>query len=828
MPVLLCHRLVGLPPNKQSGPAVFDEVRQLECRYHDGTIVQVNGRKVNGFTLSAVYCAGVSKNRLFSSAEWIGSPVVGGARTSAPAPYFRKAFVISQPVSQAVLSITSLGIFECEINGRRVGDDVFAPGWTDYRKRILYRRYDVVGHLRGQENVLGVILGDGWYCGFLGPKNRQFYGDRPELLCQLDMVYADGTSATIVSDTSWKTSTGPILESDLLNGESYDARLELGEWSLPRFDDHRWTPAIAMPGLPAKLVEAAAPPVRRIQEIPPMKRFPEQELWLHKSCIFDLGQNFSGRVRLSIKADSGTTVVLRFGEVLMDDGTIYTDNLRSARATDSYTCRSSDAETWEPRFTFHGFRYVEVRGYQSHHSVDVTGIVLHSDLKVTGHFACSNPLLNRLQENILWSQKSNFMEVPTDCPQRDERLGWTGDAHIFARTACFNMNSREFFRKWFQDIRDAQRPDGSIPCVAPDIGLPMADGGPGWSDAAIIGPWIVYLSYGDLSILKEQYVSMQAYLKFLSEHRCVQYIRSDFEKDPWGGFGDWLALDGSGKNEGGTPKSLIGTAFYAHCVQIVSEVAKRLGHEQDFQRYQLLHRKIVAAFRDRFVTASGLVASGTQSAYILALQFDLIPEGAPREVAVRELVRDIEARGTHLATGFLGTPYILDVLEKNGHLDVAYKLLEQESFPSWLFPIKNGATTIWERWDGWCPKKGFQDKTMNSFNHYAYGAVGAWMVSSVAGLDYDSGYPGYKRIVFRPRPGGTVRWAEARLQTPAGETFIRWDLADPDLELTLQVPAGASGRICPPPGYAAPEDIYGPGRHHVKLSKAMEECFAYA
>ena len=828
MAVLLRDRLVGLPPDEQPGSAVLHEVRQFESWYQGGTIVQLFGRIVNGHVRGRRYCEDVIRAQPFSHATWIGSHIVGGPRSSAAAPFFRKPFVISQPVVRATLSITALGVFECEINGRRVGDEVFAPGWTDYRKRVLYRTYDVADLLRGQENVLGVILGDGWFCGYLGPKDRQFYGDRPRMLCQLEMVFEDGTTATVASDPTWKTSTGPILESDFLQGESYDARLELGEWSCPRYDDSLWAEVIAFHEPSLELTPAIAPPVRRIEEIRPLKRYPQQEFWIHNACIFDLGQNFSGRVRLTIKAEAGVTVVLRFGEMLMADQSLYTDNLRSAQATDSYTCRGSDVEVWEPRFTFHGFRYVEVKGFQSHHSVDVTGIVLHSDLEVTGYFACSNQLLNKLQENIGWSQRGNFLEVPTDCPQRDERLGWTGDAHIFARTACFNMDVLEFYRKWLQDVRDAQRPDGSIPCVAPDIDLPMKDGGPGWSDAAIICPWVVYLCYGDLSILKDQYPSMQAYLDFVAEHRCIDHIRSHPDKDPWGGFGDWLALDGSGTSEGQTPKSLIGTAFYAHCARIMTDVARLLGYGDDVRLYEALHRKIVAAFRDRFVTPSGLIASGTQCACVLALHFDLVPEGSPRENLARELVRDIKARGMHLATGFIGTPYILDALENHGHLDIAYQLLEQETFPSWLFPVKNGATTIWERWDGWTPEKGFQDKTMNSFNHYAYGAVGAWMVRSVAGLDVDAANPGYKAIVFRPRPGGTLTWAEARLETPFGEASIRWDLDDSELKLSLQIPPGASGRLSIPPEFDGEDEEFGPGRHHITLTKTQEGSLNYA
>jgi len=746
----------------------------------------------------------------FFQASWIAGPKGGGTQVMAPAPYLRKAFVLSQPIRSARLAITALGLYECEINGQRVGDQVFAPGWTDYNKRAQYQTHDVTGMLRQGDNAMGAILGDGWYCGYVAWLPRQNYGDRPRLRARLEVTFEDGTSLAVVTDGSWKSSTGPILENDLLKGEAYDARLELGAWSEPGYDDLAWLPPAIMPDPAIALNESASPPVRRKEELSPIGKG-------HADHIFDMGQNFSGRVRIEIEAPAGTTLTIRYAEILKPDKTPYYDNLRKARATDYYTCKGGGLETWEPRFTFHGFRYVEVLGLLPEFKFKITGIVLHSDTPRTGHFACSNPLLNQLQHNILWGQKSNFLEVPTDCPQRDERLGWTGDAQVFIRTACFNMDVQGFFRKWMQDARDAQGENGSIPSVIPKKAVSDADAGPAWSDATIICPWTIYLCYNDKQILEEHYASMQRYVDYLV-NASIGLIRSHPDSKAWEGYGDWLALDGSTSWEGLTPRDLIGTAFLAYDASLMSRIARVLGKPRDEARYNALREKVVDAFRHRFVSPEGLLVGATQTAYVLALHFELLPE-ASRSTAAKELVRSIERKGFHLATGFVGTPYICRVLEDNGHLDAAYKLLEQETFPSWLFPVKNGATTIWERWDGWTPEKGFQDVSMNSFNHYAYGAIGAWMYRTVAGLELDPEDPGYHHILFRPRPGGSITWAEAELRTPHGKASIRWELKGGSLDLKMVVPAGATATLSPPPGFTSPVSQFAPGTHQLALTK---------
>ena len=740
---------------------------------------------------------------------------------SVPAPYFRKSFFVKGKIVKAKLTATALGLYVGEINGVPFSEDVFAPGWTDYTKRLHVQTYDVTQLLISGENVLGFILGDGWYSGRIAWKQRQNYGLRPQFVAELQLEQADGSTLLISSDDTWKTASGPILENDFLMGETYDARMELGAWSKPNYDDTDWQAAKLQSDVNVLLVSSPAPPVRRQEQITPVSEKARAQ-WPQDIRLFDLGQNFSGWVRIEVEAEAGRTLTLRYAEILDGEGQFYTENLRTARAADYYTCKGGGREVWEPRFTFHGFRHVEVAGLKPSDKLNVTGIVVHSDTPLTGHFACSNPLLNQLQKNIIWGQKSNFIDVPTDCPQRDERMGWTGDAQVFIRTAAFNMNVLGFFRKWLGDLRDAQRVNGAVPCVAPNVELDIEDGGPAWSDAVLICPWTLYLCYGveALPVLEEHYDAMEKYMQFLAKERCHGHIRSHPKIDKWGGFGDWLALDGSGKNDGGTSRDLIGTAFYAYDAHLMSAIAHVLGKLDDVARYNQLHDQIVEAFRHRFVTPEGLLACGTQTAYVLALHFELIPENA-RAIAFDELVRDLEKRDYHLATGFVGTPYLLDVLEKHDRLDVAYKLLEQETFPSWIFPIKNGATTIWERWDGWTKEKGFQDKFMNSFNHYAYGAVGAWMTRSVAGLELDSEEPGYRHIIFRPRPGGSLTWAEASLQTDRGQVGIKWRVDSTGLVLNLTVPQGSRASLDAPPGYKRGKLNFLPGEHEVLLQKII-------
>ncbi len=749
-----------------------------------------------------------------SEAQWITSSPLGGPRTCPPAVYYRRDFH-AEP-GPATLQITALGVIDVSLNGTIVSDDVFVPGWTEYRRRVQSRSYEIGHLLQPGVNTIGVILGSGWFSGHVAERDRQLYGEMPALLLAIT-----SPSATLVAtDTSWRTSIGPILENDLIMGESYDARRELGPWSSPGYNDHAWTPALPFPAPAIEIVPALAPPVRRMEIRPgsPLPR-PEPFPWLINRQVFDFGQNLVGRVRFRVRGPRGCHIRIRHAEMLKPDGTLYTENLRSARATDHYTLRGGDVEEWEPRFTFHGFRYAELAWWGEADILGADAVVLHNDCPRTGYFSCSHPLLNQLAENTLWSQKGNFLEVPTDCPQRDERLGWTGDAQAFARTACFFMDVETFFRKWLLDMRDSQGPAGAVPPICPNTGSfgLNEDGGPAWADAAFIVPWTVYQTYGDPAVLAEHYPCMTGYLDFLAQNKVKDGIRPHPDLDSWGGFGDWLALDGSGRTEGGTAKDLIGTAFYAHALDLTARSAEVLGKSPEAARFRALRAEVAAAFARRFLTPDGLVAGGTQTGYVLALHFQLVPDSV-RANAARELVRLIERNGWRIGTGFVGTPYILHVLEATGHLDVAYRLLEQEAFPSWLFPVKNGATTIWERWNGWTPEAGFGDPSMNSFNHYAYGCVCDWMVSTVAGLE--PAEPGFRSILFKPRPGGSLRSARAELKTRAGHVAIDWNLDGDSLQLQLDVPPGARAILHSPSQFGGGRQEISPGHHSIRLNPA--------
>ena len=730
------------------------------------------------------------------AASWIGSPIAGGARTTAPCPYLRKEFLLDEPILQARLYVSALGLFECWINGKRVGEDVFTPGWTNYRKRVQYLTYDVTQALKAGGNAIGAVLGDGWYCGHVAQLDRQNYGDRPRLLAQLEVAYANGRRAVVVSDASWLTKSGPILESDMIMGESYDARQEMPGWDQTGFDSSGWLPVVVFADPGVDLVAKLNPPVRRHEEVAPVGEPSEVKLWPASDWIFDLGQNMVGRIRLKVSGSAGKTIRMRFAEVLSPDGTLYTPSLRSARATDYYTLRGDGEEIYEACFTYHGFRYVELSGLLEKPGQDtVTGIVLHSDTPLNGEFECSDPAINQLQHNIIWSQKGNFVEVPTDCPQRDERLGWTGDAQVFIPTAAYNMDVAAFFTKWQQDLADSQSEIGEFPPVIPAVqpfGL-TNDGGPAWADAGVICPWIVYQVYGDRELLAQHYDSLKRFVEYLHE-TSIGLIRvhpQALRNGIFGGFGDWLSTNAV------TPRDLIGTAYFAYCAGLLAQIAGVIGNAEDQSSYEALALKVKEAFIKRYITQDGLVAGLTQTGYGLALAFDLMPEHL-RAIAVDELVDDIEKREWHLSTGFVGTPLILKALTAAGRLDVAYKLLMQKTWPSWLYPVSTGATTIWERWDGWTDDKGFQTPEMNSFNHYAYGAVGEWLYTTLAGINIDPRYPGYKQFVLRPRPGGGITSAKGVYQSVYGEIISDWTLHEGVFSWRVTVPPNtrATAWVC--------------------------------
>jgi alpha-L-rhamnosidase len=744
-------------------------------------------------------------------AEWIHLPGQQRNKGSAPVPYLRKVFPLEKHVTRAIAKITALGLYELWINGQRVGDVQLAPGWTDYRTRLHCQEYDVTGLLRVGENVIGVKLGDGWYGGRMFITKRQFYGVNPELLFDLSMETSEGPGMHVCSDASWKASEGAILSSDLYDGEDYDARQELPGWDLPGFDDSSWKEVASRPLQNEPIIEVSRhEPVRIIEELSP-QRFYELEpgRW-----VFDLGQNMVGRARIAVHGEKGRCITLRFAEMLEKDGRLYTENYRSAQSIDRYTCHGrGDIETWEPVFTFHGFRYVELSGLPENVQPDstwVTGIVLHNDMPQTGTFACSHPLLNQLQNNILWGQKGNFLEVPTDCPQRDERLGWTGDAQVFCPTACFNFNAQAFFHKWMQDVRDAQRENGLVPWVVPD-GFGEGDcESAAWGDAVAIVPWEVYIRFGDLAILEENYPAIGKWIDF-QKSDSPGLIRADR------GFGDWLQP--YAKNEdplrGDTQRSLIGTAYFAYTADLASRIAVLLGHSEEAAEYAGLAREVRQAFVKTFWTEENRLSSDTQTAYLLALAFDLLPVEKVQE-ALQNLLRLIAEADGHLRTGFVGTPLLLPTLTRFGRVDLAYELLLKETYPGWLFSIHQGATTLWERWNSYSHRDGFGDATMNSFNHYAYGAVGQWMYETVAGLVPDPEHPGYRHFFVQPVPGGGLRQARAELLTAHGRCASGWRLEDQALIIEAEVPEGTTATVVFPSG--TPANIFWQGTSLEKIA----------
>ncbi|MEV0810879.1 family 78 glycoside hydrolase catalytic domain [Micromonospora sp. NPDC050200] len=728
-----------------------------------------------------------------------GTPTAGGLRVTGNTeamltaldanPLLRRGFRVDGEITRARIYATALGVYRLSLNGQRVGDHELAPGWTDYRKRVQYQAYDVTRQLRQGDNAVGAMLGDGWYSGTIAWFGTDNYGSRPHLSAQLVIDYTDGRTETVRTDGSWRATPGPFLQSDLIHGETYDARRLPASWDGPGFDDSGWSPAaVDDTGATGRIVAQVDPPVRVVQEMPARALTqPTPGTW-----IFDLGQNMVGKVRLKVDGPAGTTVRIRHAEVLNPDGTAYTANLRSARATDHYTLRGGGAEVYEPTFTFHGFRYVELTGFPgTPDQSTVTGLVMHTDGELTSEFETSNAMVNRLHSNITWGQRGNFLSIPTDTPARDERLGWTGDINVFAETATFNMDSLTFLSKWLQDLRDAQSANGAYPDVAPRACC--GDGATGWADAGITVPYTLWQRYGDTRVIEEHYASMVRYASWL------QSTSSGNRRTNAGPYLDWLNLDDP------TPAGVIGTAYYAYSIRLLGEMGAAIGRDADAARYAALARDIAQAFVDTYVAADGTVQGDSQTGYVLAIGMNLLPEPL-RAKAGDRLIANVRRHDWHLSTGFLGTPDLLPALSDTGHLDVAYRLLLSDTYPSWGYEIGKGATTVWERWNSIMPDGSFGDVSMNSFNHYAYGAVGDWMYRTVAGIQPDSGNPGYTHLTFAPQPGGGLTSARASYRSAQGVIGSDWNLdARGDMRLRLTVPANTTATV----------RIPAPGRHAV-------------
>jgi len=739
-------------------------------------------------------------------AKWIEPIITENVTESTPCPYLRKEYIVSRTVLKATAFVTCHGLYELSINGHKISDEYFTPGWTSYKHRLQYQAFDVTKNFQFGKNAIGVILADGWYRGFLAWEgNKNFYGDKLALLLQIKVDYVDGTHDLIVSDETWKSTTGPLLKSDIYNGEIYDSNLEHIGWNIPGYNDASWSKVNIRSYGYKNLVASEGIPVRVTQSISPVEKFitPKGEL------VFDLGQNIVGWVRFRLKAKTGTRIVINHAEVLDHEGNFYTENLRKARAEDIYIFKGNGIETFEPRFTFHGFRYIKISGYEGDISLnDLQGIVVHTDMSVSGEFECSDELINRLQKNIQWGLRGNFIDVPTDCPQRDERLGWTGDAQVFAPTACFNMDVSAFYRKWMKDFIVDQKSNGSVPWVVPNVienggGTGWSDGfgATGWADAAVIIPWTVYKVYGDKLILSEQYGSMKAWEEYMIRESGDDYIfNTGFHFGDWLSFAEYHSYKYNAPDYGyagaHTDKELIATAYFYFTTSLMVKIASILQNDKDAEKYQNLLPKIKEAFQREFLSESGRLMSHTQTAYTLALSFGLLPEDFIA-IAAKRLDDDVNYFG-HLTTGFLGTPLICQALTENGYADTAYKLLFNKRYPSWLYPVTLGATTIWERWDGIRPDGSFQTAGMNSFNHYAYGAVGNWLYTSVAGINIDENYPGYKRIIIKPFLTNRLSYAKASYLSLYGRIMSHWESDGKEVRLQLEIPGNSSAEVLLP------------------------------
>jgi len=727
--------------------------------------------------------------------NFIGEPSRGKLVVT-PAKYLRKEFE-SSPVVRATVHATALGVYTLEINGQRVSDERLAPGWSAYQRRIHCQTYDVTKLLRNGKNAIGATLADGWYSGYVayglltdqeglvpGINGRYYYGDATAVRVQLKLERADGSSETIITDPSWKISLGPITESDILMGESYDARKELSGWSAPGYDDSKWQQAVCKTGTDSKVESHPGVPVRPIEEMA------AKTVMEHKPgvFIFDLDQNISGVVRLKVKGKAGDKVTIRYAEVLHNDGRLSTENLRCARAVDTYILKGDPAgESWTPEFTYHGFQYVELTGFPGTPGLDaVTGIVIHSDTPLHGAFECSDRMLNKLYQNMVWTQRANFFEMPTDCPQRDERMGWTGDAQIYVRAATFNADIASFYTKWLRDLNDDAWDYGAYPAYAPrPLARPNEHHAAGWMDAGVICPWTIWQVYGDTRVITEHWRKMNDFMAW----RATRDPELKGASDDCG-FGDWLSV-----GEVKTPIPFIDLAYHAYDARLMAEMAAAIGKPAEAAKYKALAEKVRSAFCKRYLLEDGKLSIHNQSAYAIALFFDLIPS-EKRSVSAAHLAGLIRENGNKMTTGFLGTRPLLPALSASSHHDLAGILMQQHEYPSWGYEVDNGATTIWERWNSYIKGSGVHEPSMNSFSHYAFGAVCEWMFTDLAGIDRAA--PGFDRVRIAPRPTGTITHAAASMETRHGRLGCSWKIEKGNFLVELTVPPNTTADIILP------------------------------
>lgn len=795
------------------------------------------------------------------NAGWIGFDLNAYGRGNRyhlpPAPYLRKEHRLDKAVKSARLYITALGVYEFFINGQRVGDDYFAPGWTDYNRRVYYQAYDVTDALSRGPNAFAATLSYGWYAGYLGyallvgsPQVRAFYGDVPQLKAQLEITYVDGSRETVVTDGSWKAGQGPLRETDFQHGEQYDARLQMGGWDQPGFDDQQWEHVRVYPDKTGReLALYPGNPVKAVGELEARSVTPRAD----GKYIIDFGQNFAGIVRLRLKGREGDTVVLRYGEMLHPDGSLVTENLRMARATDTYVLKGDDqGETWQPQFTFHGFRYVEVSGLREAPGKGLlTGIVLSSVTPEAGTFETDNAMLNQLYSNIVWTQRANYFDIPTDCPQRDERLGWTGDAQVYIHSATFNNDVAAFHTKWLTDLHDAQWRNGAYPVYAP---MPVsADGNaairssdtysPGWSEAGVICVYELYRTYADTRMIRQSWPFMTRFMDFLRRKGGSAQVFKEgsfAEISPKGGFGDWLSI---GRK---TPPDLLATLYYGYCAGLMAEMAKAIGEYDSEAGYSNEREAVRQAFlrhytdeSGRFIVDSAAYGDGagyvdgrlgfyghTQTAYANAIYMQLLDTGH-RQKAGRWLRELVQANDNKLTTGFLGFRPLLPALSATGSSDLAYHLLLSTDYPSLGFEVANGATSIWERWDSYTKDKGFvHNASMNSFSHYAFGAVNEWMFGNMAGIRTEGA--GYRTFVIRPEiPAQGVSEVNAQYRSINGWIGSSWKKEGKGLLVKVAIPVNTSAAVYVPAGRMEDVSVNGKALKNTKFYKSAGQSGGY-
>lgn len=690
----------------------------------------------------------------------------------------RKVVSLGKNIKSARAYVSGLGNYVFYINGKRVGNDILTPGWTHYPEKVQYQTYDVTSMVKSGNNAFAGLLGNMWWSSGLGWDGASIYSNGPlRFLAQIRVTYQNGDTETIITDESWKFNYTPIIYNHIYHGETYDARMEEDGWNDADFNDENWK-NVTIINENSKLVAQQMPTIQ-VTEILEAVNITEAQPGIY---VLDFGQNMVGRARLKVTGEKGQRIVMRFAELLHEDGTVAQENLRMAKATDTYILSGEGTEEWVPEFTYHGFRYIQVEGLkETPDKSALTGEVFHTNVPFNGSFTCSNSLLNKIWKNITWGQRGNLMSVPTDCPQRDERLGWMGDAQIFAPTANYNMYMPSFWSKWEKDIIDCQEPEGWVYDVNPAI-VVSGPSKPGWGDAAVIVPWHNYVFFGDTRILEANYEGMKAWVDYM-EKESENYIYEWGDTD-WGGYGDWVAVVPS-------PTKPIGGIYFNYSSQLLAKMARVLGKTDDAEYYENLAGNIAKAYNDKYLDKNNINYEGeTQTANLLPLMTGIAGDDI-REQIIENVKNNVVEQDTHLTTGFLGTPYLLPVLSDNGYHDLAYAVATQTTYPSWGYMVENGATSMWELWNSNTePPEG-----MNSRNHFAYGSVGEWYFAYLAGIRPDEKSPGFKRSIIAPMPVGDLTWAIGKVQTPYGMIFSEWSKENEKLNLRVTIPPNTRAEI---------------------------------